>query len=263
VRALGIRRITGRVVGDESYFDVRRTAPGWKPRYYLNESPPLSALTVDRGRYRGRTSGRPAVAAALAFVDALRAAGVAVGGRATAGRASPDAVEIAAIDSPPLLHILRAVNRESDNFTAEILLKHLGAVENGKGTTAAGAAVVRRTLDEAGVSLNGVRIVDGSGLSLLDRLTADALVGLLRAVWEDPFLRPGFLGTLAVSGQSGTLRRRLRTPRPRSGRCSRRPARRACPRPSPVTSRAATPSPSSRTARRSRPGGRGARRTGS
>jgi D-alanyl-D-alanine carboxypeptidase/D-alanyl-D-alanine-endopeptidase (penicillin-binding protein 4) len=59
--------------------------------------------------------------------------------------------------------------------------------------------------------LNGVRIVDGSGLSLLDRLTADALVSLLRAVWEDPFLRPGFLGTLAVSGQSGTLRRRLRT----------------------------------------------------
>jgi serine-type D-Ala-D-Ala carboxypeptidase/endopeptidase (penicillin-binding protein 4) len=212
VRALGVRRITGRVVGDESYFDVRRTAPGWKPRYYLNESPPLSALTVDRGRYRGRTSGTPAVAAALAFVDALRAAGIAVPGRATAGTASPDAVEIAAIDSAPLLHILRAVNRESDNFTAEILLKHLGAVEAGQGTTAAGAALVRQTLAEAGVPLGGVRIVDGSGLSLLDRLTAEALVALLQAVWDDPFLRPAFLGTLAVSGQSGTLRRRLRTP---------------------------------------------------
>jgi D-alanyl-D-alanine carboxypeptidase/D-alanyl-D-alanine-endopeptidase (penicillin-binding protein 4) len=212
VRALGIRRIAGGVVGDESFFDSRRTAPGWKSFYYMNESPPLSALTVDRGRYRGRISGTPALAAALAFRDTLKATGIAVTGRATVGTAAADAVEIAALDSPPLLHILRAVNRESDNFTAEILLKHLGAVEAEKGTTAAGATVVRQTLAEAGVPLDGVRIVDGSGLSLLNRLTAEALVALLEAAWEDPLLRPGFLGTLAVSGQSGTLRRRLRTP---------------------------------------------------
>jgi serine-type D-Ala-D-Ala carboxypeptidase/endopeptidase (penicillin-binding protein 4) len=212
IRALGVRRIAGAVVGDESFFDARRTAPGWKPSYYLDESPPLSALTVDRARYRGRTSGRPALAAALSFVDALRATGVAVTGRATTRAAPPDAVELAAISSAPLLQVLRAVNRESDNFTAEILLKHLGAVETGKGTTLGGAGVVRRTLAEAGVPLDGVRIADGSGLSLLDRLTADALVALLAAAWEDPLLRPGFLGSLAVAGQSGTLRRRLRTP---------------------------------------------------
>jgi D-alanyl-D-alanine carboxypeptidase/D-alanyl-D-alanine-endopeptidase (penicillin-binding protein 4) len=212
LRALGVRRIAGSVVGDESFFDARRTAPGWKPSYYLDESAPLSALTVDRARYRGRTSGRPALAAALSFRDALTAAGIKVTGRPTEGIAPPEAVEIAALSSPPLLHILRAVNRESDNFTAEILLKHLGAVEAEQGTTVAGAAVVRRTLAEAGVPLGGVRIVDGSGLSLLDRLTADALVALLEAAWEDPLLRPGFLGSLAVSGQSGTLRRRLRTP---------------------------------------------------
>ena len=212
LRALGVRRIAGSVVGDESFFDSRRTAPGWKPSYYLDESPPLSALTVDRARYRGRTSGTPALAAALSFRDVLRAAGIAVTGRATAGSASAEAVEIAALSSAPLLHILRTVNRESDNFTAEILLKHLGAVEAEQGTTVAGAAVVRRTLAEAGVPLDGVRIVDGSGLSLLDRLTADALVALLEAAWDDPLLRPGFLGSLAVSGQSGTLRRRLRTP---------------------------------------------------
>ena len=212
VRALGVRRIAGDVVGDESFFDGRRTAPGWKSSYYLDESPPLSALTVDRGRYRGRTSGTPALAAALAFRDALRAAGIAVTGRAAVGTAAADAVEIAALNSAPLLHILRAVNRESDNFTAEVLLKHLGAVEAGSGTTLAGASVVRNALAEAGVPLGGVRIVDGSGLSLLDRLTADALVALLEAAWDDPLLRPGFLGSLAVSGQSGTLRRRLRTP---------------------------------------------------
>ena len=217
IRALGVRRIAGGVVGDESFFDARRTAPGWKPSYYLGESPPLSALTVDRGAYRGRVSHMPALAAAASFRDVLRSAGIAVTGRPTTGAAPPDATELAAIVSPPLLQLLRTVNGESDNFTAEILLKHLGAVEGGKGTTAAGAAVVRRTLADAGVPLVGVRIVDGSGLSLLDRLTADALVTLLEAVWEDPLLRPAFLGSLAVAGRSGTMRRRLRTP-PAAGR---------------------------------------------
>jgi D-alanyl-D-alanine carboxypeptidase/D-alanyl-D-alanine-endopeptidase (penicillin-binding protein 4) len=212
VRALGVRRIAGAVVGDESFFDARRTAAGWKPWYYIRESPPLSALTANRARFRGSTSGTPALAAALSFRDTLRAAGIAVTGRPTVGTAAADAVEIAALNSAPLLHLLRAVNRESDNFTAEVLLKHLGAVEAGSGTTVAGAGIVRNALAEAGVPLGGVRIVDGSGLSLLDRLTADALVALLEAAWEDPLLRPGFLGSLAVSGQSGTLRRRLRTP---------------------------------------------------
>jgi D-alanyl-D-alanine carboxypeptidase/D-alanyl-D-alanine-endopeptidase (penicillin-binding protein 4) len=212
LRALGVRRVAGAVVGDESHFDARRTAPGWKPSYYLDESPPLSALTVDRARHRGRTSGSPALAAAMTFTDVLRAAGIAVTRKPAVGTAPPDAVEVAALASPPLLRILRVVNGESDNFTAEILLKHLGAAETGHGTTPAGAAVVRGVLAEAGIPLAGVRIVDGSGLSLLDRLTAEALVALLEAAWDDPLLRPAFVGSLAVAGKSGTLRRRLRSP---------------------------------------------------
>jgi D-alanyl-D-alanine carboxypeptidase/D-alanyl-D-alanine-endopeptidase (penicillin-binding protein 4) len=213
IRALGLRRITGPIVGDESFFDARRTAPGWKAWYYINESAPLSALTVDRVRYGGRVSERPALAAALLFRDALRAAGIATPGAAREGSAHEgEAAQLASIESPPLLELLRAVNGESDNFTAEILLKHLGAVRGTGGTTAAGAAVVRRRLAEARVSLAGVRIVDGSGLSLLDRVTADALVDLLAAAWADPLLRGSFLASLAVAGRSGTLEHRLRAP---------------------------------------------------
>src|SRR6185312_933728 len=61
VRAAGITRVTGAVFGDETFFDARRTAPGWKSWFYVNESPPLSALTVDRGNYRGRISRNPAL----------------------------------------------------------------------------------------------------------------------------------------------------------------------------------------------------------
>jgi D-alanyl-D-alanine carboxypeptidase/D-alanyl-D-alanine-endopeptidase (penicillin-binding protein 4) len=98
---------------------------------------------------------------------------------------------------------------ESDNFTAEMLLKLLGAGDGRTGTSAAGAAVVRATLARAGIRMAGVRIADGSGLSLLNRLTADALVDILRAAWADPVLRGSFVSSLAISGRSGTLKRRL------------------------------------------------------
>ena len=210
VRARGIRFVTGGVVGDESFFDARRTAAGWKPRYYLAQSPPLSALVVDRARYAGRLSRRPALSAAALLRRALRKAGVAVAGRATVGRASSGATLVAGTSSPTVARLLAAVNRESDNFTAELLLKYLGAAAGGRGSSAAGAAVVREQLELAGVRIAGVRIVDGSGLSLLDRLTADALAGILTAAWSDPHLRRTFYGSLAVSGRSGTLSDRLR-----------------------------------------------------
>src|SRR5256885_10302791 len=57
-----------------------RTGPGWKPSYYIGESPPLSALTVDRAVYRGRVSRNPALSAALGFRTALAQAGVSVAG---------------------------------------------------------------------------------------------------------------------------------------------------------------------------------------
>lgn len=212
VRAAGIQKVTGAVVGDETFFDGRRIAPGWKRSFYIRESPPLSALTIDRGKYLGRTSYRPALAAAATFRSALAAAGVSVAGPAAVGRPTSEDMVLAATASQPLLYLLRAVNRESDNFTSELLLKHLGAVELGKGTTGAGAAVVRQALEEAGVPLGGVRIVDGSGLSVHDRLTADALVAILLAAWDDPLLRGSFLASLAVSGKSGTLERRLGGP---------------------------------------------------
>ena len=214
VRAAGIRRVAGAVVGDESYFDSRRTASGWKSYFYRNESAPISALTVDGGRARGIVVRNPALIAAALFKHALASVGVSVARAPVLGRTT-GTTELAATVSPPLFRILRLVNRDSDNFTAEVLLKHLGAVEAGRGTTAAGAAVVRRVLEEAGVPLAGVRIVDGSGLSRLDRLTAAALVGILAAAWSDAFLRPTFVSSLAISGASGTLRHRLRTARVR------------------------------------------------
>jgi len=55
-----------------------------------------------------------------------------------------------------------------------------------------------------------VRIVDGSGLSLRNRLTATALAQLLVVAWSDTTLRSPFVGSLAIAGRLGTLSHRLR-----------------------------------------------------
>jgi serine-type D-Ala-D-Ala carboxypeptidase/endopeptidase (penicillin-binding protein 4) len=217
VASWGIRHVTGAVVGDESWFDARRTAPGWRPRFYIQESPPLSALVVARGWYRGRTAPAPALAAASLFRQALETAGVEVAKPSRARALTREGVPLALDVSKPLAEIVRFMGRESDNYTAEILVKHLGALEAGRGSTAAGLRVVRGLLAEAGVPLAGVRLADGSGLSSLDRLTAGAIVALLEAGLANGAIRDAFVASLAVAGVDGTLEGRMQS-RPARGR---------------------------------------------
>jgi len=204
LRARGITRIRGNVLADESAFDKKRTAPGWKPSFYRHESPPLSALVVARGTFHGAISTDPAGAAAALFVNQLKRDGIRVDGRSAWGTAPRGARVLAETESEPLADILRFMDRQSDNFTAEMILKTLG-----HGTTAGGAAVVVRALQRAHVPLRGVRIADGSGLSSRDRFTARALAGILLASWKNLRVRPYVWRALAVSGRCGTLADRL------------------------------------------------------
>ena len=217
VKSLGIRSVTGGVAGDESAYDTRRIVAGWKPSFFMDESPPLSALVVDRARVGSLVTRTPALAAATAFRDALRNAGVAVAGPVRTAPADEWSELLASVSSPTLAAMVRFMDRESDNFTAEMLLKQLGLAELDRGTSSAGATVVTQTLAEAGVPMTGVRIVDGSGLSRLDRLTTNALGSLLKIAWADPAVRPALLAALPVAGVNGTLQHRLLKP-PARGR---------------------------------------------
>ncbi len=165
---------------------------------------PLSALSVDDVDARGANGS--AAAAAQAFTAALERRGIAVGRRPTTGRAPASALPLAQDLSEPLSAIVRTMNRDSDNFVSEMLLKELGASVARDGSTTAGARVVAGELRAAGVPVAGVRIADGSGLSLLDRLTAQALVAILRAGLDDPEIRDAFVTSLAVAGDLGNAR---------------------------------------------------------
>jgi serine-type D-Ala-D-Ala carboxypeptidase/endopeptidase (penicillin-binding protein 4) len=217
IRGLGIRRVSGRIIADETYFDSKRTAPGWRARYYKVECPPLSALVVDRAVLDGRVVDDPALAAAIAFKRVLARAGVRVSNASVRGRASPRATPLADLASPPMRKLLKQMNSESDNFYAEMLTKLLGAHELDRGTTKAGTRVIRRELAERGVPLSGVRIIDGSGLSDGDRLTAVALASILTKIANDADLVTPFRSSLAVAGISGTLEDRMERP-PARGR---------------------------------------------
>jgi len=208
LKQAGIHRIDGRILGDESWFDTKRVAEGWKRGFYLNESPPLSALVIDGDVYEHHLALRPALAAAGRFRQVLRSVGVA-SGPVGVGVAPSDASILATVQSRTLVAVIKDMNVHSDNFIAEEMLKDIGAEAGGAGTTAAGLHVVLADLGAAGVPLAGVRLYDGSGLSLDDRLTARAIASLLLAMWRDPAMRAPVFDSLPVAGESGTLSDRL------------------------------------------------------
>ncbi len=208
VRADGIKRITGSVFGDESYFDSRRGEPSsaYAPDPFLEGT--LSGLAFDRGSTGGLKGGHaPAALAARELWRALRGAGVRIAGHSGAATTPAGATPLAQVLSPKLVELLGLMLPPSDNFFAETLLKDLGARFGGAGTTSAGAAVVRRTIH----AMLGFtpRIVDGSGLSEADRTSPYQVALLLTALAGTPngaILRE----QLAVVGRSGTLAHRMR-----------------------------------------------------
>jgi D-alanyl-D-alanine carboxypeptidase/D-alanyl-D-alanine-endopeptidase (penicillin-binding protein 4) len=205
VEKKGITRVTGAIVGDETFFDKVRVGPGWKASFYKDECPPLSALIVNRGHFRGYITSRPALAAAKMLRSKLVDRGIKVDGRAKLGRADPSSAVIATERSPALRWLVRSMDRQSDNFYAETFVKLLGALEANEGSTTAGTRVVRQELRRRNVPLRGVVIADGSGLSAYDRLTAKATARLLRSAFADGDISSTFVDSLPTAGVNGTL----------------------------------------------------------
>jgi D-alanyl-D-alanine carboxypeptidase/D-alanyl-D-alanine-endopeptidase (penicillin-binding protein 4) len=146
---------------------------------------------------------RPTLFAAQRLADALRAAGVRVlrGTRVASGTAPGGSKPLAHVNSPTIATLISLTNTPSDNYFAETLLKDLGAGFAGRGSTAAGAAVVR---DEM-ARVFGIRptLNDGSGLSRSDSTTPLQVVTLLQRMAGNS----SFVNSLAVAGETGTLAR--------------------------------------------------------
>ena len=108
--------------------------------------------------------------------------------------------------SPTLVELVRETNFQSINLYAEALLRTTALrLNNTVRSTDASLDALRAFWASKGVSLDGFRIKDGSGLSAVGALTADNMTGILSAVGREPGF-PAFYGTIPVVGQTGTVR---------------------------------------------------------
>lgn len=179
--AAGVTRIEGSVLGDASRYDEEWYNPTWFDDVKFVEGGPIAALLINDSRESPTTSSNdPVVGAAAVITAELRARGVEVGGSPGRGAVPGATPLIASIASQPLPAILAEVLTTSDNTAAEMLLKEIGRARGGAGTREAGLAVVTQTLQSWGVPLEGVQLVDGSGLSDENRATCASLLAVLQ-----------------------------------------------------------------------------------
>lgn len=210
LRAQGVEEITGKVLGDGTFFDDRRGSYDSAYAYDADLGGSLGGLVLDYGR-----GPNPAQYAAEKLRDTLLAADIIVRKGPHTGSLGADAVPVASVTSDPLSTILLRINVPSDNFAAEMLLKTLGGAFGTAGTTTAGATVVRETLAGIGVT---ARPYDGSGLSRADQVSPREVVDLLTEMARTPGIGLALRSSLPVAGRTGTLASRMRGT-PAAGRC--------------------------------------------
>ena len=212
----GIRFITGDLIGDDSRYDDVRWVTTWPARYQVGGTvAPLSALLVNDGNTgytdtpNEATTNRKAGDSPLLFVQTLRTVlnskGIAVGGVATTGQAPADAEEISTFDSVPMSEVLTEMLKNSDNTTAELVLKEIGLQAKGQGTTAAGIEATKESLKRQGFSIDDLVMLDGSGLDTGNRMSCELSLALVEAVSQ----KPEFSDALPLGGKNGTLRKRM------------------------------------------------------
>jgi D-alanyl-D-alanine carboxypeptidase/D-alanyl-D-alanine-endopeptidase (penicillin-binding protein 4) len=206
IRDAGVSDVTGRVYGDESYFDSRRGPWGFGTSRDVG---PLSALSLNEGTLKGFGGGfqaNPPSFVAQRLDAWLDIRGVDVARAPRAGNSPHTTEPVAAVQSPSIAALVRWTNHISDNYYAEMLLKGLGARFGKAGSTAAGAGVVRNFQEELGVNST---VVDGSGLSRGNSISPHAVGRLLLAAqgrsWFASLYR-----SLPLAGHKGTLRKRMR-----------------------------------------------------
>jgi D-alanyl-D-alanine carboxypeptidase/D-alanyl-D-alanine-endopeptidase (penicillin-binding protein 4) len=202
IAAAGIKKVSGRVLADDTIFDrERRAGP------YLS---PLSGLSFNDGYDGGGYAGAPELVAAEGLKRALRKRGVRVSGRVGHANLPPkvtDGKPLASVASPTVARLIEETNVPSNNFFAEMLLKRLAAEGGKRGTRARGARKVEAFADSVG---SGDRAADGSGLSRRNRVSPQQVGELLVAMATDTDSGPAFEDSLPVAGREGTLADRMR-----------------------------------------------------
>ena len=206
VRDAGITRVTGAIVGDETFFDTGAHGPGWKASFYIERVAPavgadrrprpLPGLHLAQARARRRA----------ALPDELVAAGVEGRTGAPARRADPSvAARARSVSRPAAGSCARWIGRATTS-TAEIVREALRRMEPTRARRRQARRVVRQALRRRNVPLARAshrrRL---RALSAYDRLTAKTTARLLRSAFADGDISSAFVDSLPTAGVNGTL----------------------------------------------------------
>jgi serine-type D-Ala-D-Ala carboxypeptidase/endopeptidase (penicillin-binding protein 4) len=210
VRSSGIDVTTVQV--DASAYSGPTMAPGWDPADIDGgDIAPMEAVMLDGGRTQpvsveSRRSTTPALDAGRALAVALKLDPATVTVLPSGLRGGQ---EIASVQSPPLIERLRQMMNDSDNVVAESIGREVAAQQNRPQSFDGAVQAVLGQLDKAKIDTGNARLLDSSGLSVDDRLTAETLDGVINAAAgsDQPTLRP-LLDLLPIAGGSGTLSNR-------------------------------------------------------
>ena len=222
-----------KVLVDSSLFTGPNLGPNWEPNVVdgFGYTARITALMLDGGRTNPKQLDNPSprtstpdIAAGQAFAKllGLPTSGVAAGhapahqdasAAPSAATAPAPGTQLGVVSSPPLVRILEEMLRTSDNTVAEMVARQVALARNEPASFAGAGTAVLDQLTDLGVPTAGVRISDGSGLSLDDRVTPQLLSAILTlaARADRPALHALFTG-LPVAGYSGTLADRYRGP---------------------------------------------------
>ena len=198
-----ITSIEGEILIDESEFEGACRPDSWAQgdfkKYYGTGSHAFNFANNASGDF---SIENPALKFVTSLNESLSQKGISVTGKQVGeGR------RIQIIDhlSPPLDEIMRSCMMRSDNLFAECMLRTFGKLNGTDGSTDAGAALEAEIWKSKGFPVEGINIVDGSGLSRQNRMTADFMAELLADMSSDPTYASFF----PLAGQEGTMKKFL------------------------------------------------------
>ncbi len=209
-----------------------QTVAGRQPRVAVLREDPMDPVRIEgtigsgvRDVWRQLTVSDPAIFAASVFEALLEERGVTVRGSVRTvdrpGRSALPRVSapfagkrglrtLARYESEPLQAYLEVINKQSHNLFAELVFRSVGRAVEGVGSIRASAAAVRATLADLGLDTTGVVLVDGSGLSAENRVSARHFVGLLESMAHRPSWTQ-YWASLPEAGRARELGRMYRT----------------------------------------------------
>jgi len=116
---------------------------------------------------------------------------------------------LASYQSAPIAEIIAAANKPSENFFTNQLLKTLGARFGKAGSFQEGIQIVTKFLQDYGIDTGGFIMADGSGMSRINLVCPEQILGLLRVMAHHPQFQ-SFHDSLPIAGRDGTLKNRMR-----------------------------------------------------